>query len=785
MSLSGSQLLFSGDTGVVDSYKIQNSARFAATQSGSAEKTPASSSSTTTWTFATWVKRASLNNSINLFGAKTGSNYTSLYFSPTNFGIKNVPVGGASTNGQASTNMQFNDPSAWYHLVVVWDTTNATSTDRIRIYVNGVRADVNLISTPSLNTASVINTNQKHELGKELGVYAYNDLYLAHIYFIDGQALSESSFGFFHSVTKSWRPKPYAGTYGTNGFFLNFSDTSSGTTSSNVGIGKDFSGNGNYWITNLSVNPSDIGYAAFTDVPTLTSATAANYPVLNRLVTYRQFADINSGNLVADNNNVNSNFCNVANMAMPPSSGKFYWEVVWTGAVSIGVKSGITDAESITSNSITGYGFSMSTNAGAVIGLTYDCATGVLTAYVNNVSQGTVYTADTTKSWIPSFSNNNTASNVEISVNFGQRPFTYTPPTGFIALNTYNLPTPTIVAGNKYMDATLWTGDDSAQTITNAGAFKPDLVWWKNRNSTRNHLVFDSIRGAGNYIQTNSTAAEATDAQMLTSFNSNGFTHGTSANGSANAETYVGWQWQAGQGSTSSNTNGSITSTVSVNASAGFSIVTYTGTGANATVGHGLGVAPKMVIVKNRNAATEDWRVYHVSIGATNYLNLNGTIASSAASTVWNNTTPTSTVFSIGTNASVSGNTQNIVAYCWAEIAGFSKFGSYTGNGSTDGTFIYLGFRPKFVMIKRYDAGAESWTILDTSVNTYNLTYLQLFPNSTNAEVNGSGRSPSVQFDYLSNGFKLRGANGEVNGSGWSYIYAAFAENPFKNANAR
>jgi hypothetical protein len=327
------------------------------------------------------------------------------------------------------------------------------------------------------------------------------------------------------------------------------------------------------------------------------------------------------------------------------------------------------------------------------------------------------------------------------------------------------------------MDATLWTGDDSAQTITNAGAFKPDLVWWKNRNSTRNHLVFDSIRGAGNYIQTNSTAAEATDAQMLTSFNSNGFTHGTSANGSANAETYVGWQWQAGQGSTSSNTNGSITSTVSVNASAGFSIVTYTGTGANATVGHGLGVAPKMIFVKARNNAN-GWIVWHTSLTSGAYfLDLQGTAAQTLGTDVFQSTIPNSTVVTLGTNVNTNRSAGTFVLYSWAEIAGFSKFGSYAGNGSADGTFVYLGFRPKFILIKNYQFAAD-WRTYDTSRGSINVNDQILIPNTSGAETSGAA------IDILSNGFKLKNSAAN-NSASYSYIYAAFAENPFKYSNAR
>jgi hypothetical protein len=365
--------------------------------------------------------------------------------------------------------------------------------------------------------------------------------------------------------------------------------------------------------------------------------------------------------------------------------------------------------------------------------------------------------------------------------NFGQRPFSYTPPTGFVALNTYNLPTNTIVKGNTVMDATLYTGNGSTQTITNAAGFKPDLVWVKGRSNATDNELTDSVRGVTKSLISNSTAAEATDTQGLTAFNSNGFTLGTDANYNGSGRTFVGWQWQAGQGTTSSNTNGTITSTVSVNASAGFSVVTYTGTGANATVGHGLGVAPSWIIVKSRSASGQDWRVYTATVGNTGVVTLNSDGAAVInQSGFWNNTSPTSSVFSVGGSASTNGSGTTYVAYCWTPIAGYSAFGSYTGNGSADGPMIYTGFRPKFVLIKS-TTSANDWIIEDTARNTYNVSNSKLSPNTSGAEFTDTS---AVGIDFLSNGFKIRGTDGSINTSN-TYIYAAFAENPFKNALAR
>jgi hypothetical protein len=334
------------------------------------------------------------------------------------------------------------------------------------------------------------------------------------------------------------------------------------------------------------------------------------------------------------------------------------------------------------------------------------------------------------------------------------------------------------------MDASLYTGTGSALTVTNAGQFKPDFVWLKSRSNAYNHGLFDSVRGALKVIQSSSTAAEATESAgtSLTDFNSNGFalgTNGSTVSTNVSAATFVGWQWQAGQGSTTTGTGtGGITSvTQSVNTTAGFSIVTYTGSGSNGTVTHGLGVAPKMIIVKTINAV-DNWAVYHSSIGATQYLQLNTTNASASSITLWNDTSPTSTVFSVGTNNDVNGSARTYVAYCWAEIAGFSKFSSYTGNSSSDGVFVYLGFRPKYLMIKRTDA-ANSWYIYDSSRNPYNTSKLVIFAELSSAEAT----STTSDIDLVSNGFKIRGADSGINVG--TYIYMAFAENPFKNANAR
>jgi hypothetical protein len=338
--------------------------------------------------------------------------------------------------------------------------------------------------------------------------------------------------------------------------------------------------------------------------------------------------------------------------------------------------------------------------------------------------------------------------------------------------------------GRTVMAATIYTGNGTARNISNAVngvSFQPDFVWLKNRGTAYGHVLQDSIRGTSVYLASNSTAAE-TAASLVTAFNSDGFAVSTSSVVNENIASIVGWQWKAG-GTAVSNTAGTITSSVSANTTAGFSVVTYTGNGTSgATVGHGLGVAPSMYIVKVRST-TESWITYHTSIGATNYLALNLTQASSAATAAWNNTAPTSTVFSLGNAGSTNGSGSTFVAYCFAAVAGYSAFGSYTGNGSADGPFVYTGFRPRLMMWKRTDATAD-WYMWDTTRDTYNGGGKVLWPNYNLAETD-YGTGSSGLWDILSNGFKLRTNSGGMNTNGANMIYMAFAESPFKFANAR
>ena len=336
---------------------------------------------------------------------------------------------------------------------------------------------------------------------------------------------------------------------------------------------------------------------------------------------------------------------------------------------------------------------------------------------------------------------------------------------------------PVITKPNQHFDATLYTGTGSNGLAVTNGGFQPDLIWLKSRNNTYYHNLLDSVRGAGVRLFSNLTDAES-DNDCQSSFDSNGFTLNADSGGVNNSTTtYVAWQWKGG-GTAVSNTSGTITSSVSANPTAGFSVVTYTHNGTNAaTVGHGLGVTPSFIINKQRSAASTNWRCYHVSLTAGYNIQLNLTQAQGTAGDIFQ-TAPTSSVFTPGNGDSASG--QTMVANCFAPIAGYSAFGSYTGNGSTDGPFIYTGFKPRMLIVKRSGDGTNDWAILDSARETYNVGIAGLKPNSSAAEYSGYNYR-----DFLSNGFKLRNGDSDVNNSGSTYIYAAFAETPFKYANAR
>ena len=727
---------------------ITNSLRFRSSASASLNRTPTSNSlSQTTRTFSAWVKRGAIPaGRVSLFYQGAASGTGAIFAIEFNNDTLRIVYEGSATY-TASTSAVFRDLSAWYHIVVSSNTTVADP-NKTSIYVNGVLQTITG-TPPPLSYTALNGTTSIHRIGF---VTNYFDGYLTEVNFIDGQALTPSSFGQIESTTGVWSPKQYVGSYGTNGFYLKFSDTSSVAA-----LGTDSSGNGNTWTVNNVSLTAGVTYDSMIDVPVNYSDSGngrGNYAVLNPLDKVTT-ATLSSGNLqttsAAAQNIIGS---------MSMDSGSWYWEIAYSAATAsqlVGVYKAAATTTSITPTT-------------SVIGLRFNADTGALDYTVDGSVYTSIATGLTGGGYFP-YAGSLTNAKV-IYANFGQRPFAYTPPAGFKALNTNNLPTPSIVNGANFMAAKTYTGTGVIQSISNAVnsvSFQPDLVWIKSRTpGATNHALFDSSRGVTKYLSSNTTTAETTLAQSLTALNADGFSLGTDTTlVNANANSYVAWQWKE-------------------SIAAGLDIVTYTGDGTNRTIAHNLGVAPAMVIVKRYDAPnTGNWQVRHTSIAAANSIQLNATNGSVAAATVWNSTAPTSSVFSIGTSTDVNATGGTYVAYCFAEIAGFSKFGSYTGNGSADGPFVFCGFRPKWVMVKETTTNTWNWWIIDSSRNAFNLSDKGIVANSTAIEATAVSY---LNIDLISNGFKLRSGGNvseQTNVLGNNYIFVAFAEVPSKYALAR
>jgi len=792
-------------------YQISRSVRLRSSASAYLQRTNATTGTDPLkFTVSGWMKRGlSTAAYFPLLGSDTGSNaFDFIGFQSDNLAFR-IRNSSSVDLVQVVSSAVYRDFSAWYHIVAVHDSANATTAERIKLYVNGVQVTaLGTANYPALNAAPAGDFLTDMQIGRtntNSSTQNYGDGYITEVNFIDGQALTPSSFGETDTITGVWKPKRYTGTYGTNGFYLNFSDNSNNTAAT---IGKDYSGNSNNWTPfNISVT-AGVTYDSMLDSPTPYADGGngrGNYATLNPLQSAVAPSD---GNLKITGATAHRNSLGTINL---PSTSKFYFEGfapaiqrfafglaqrtmdLTVDAGSSSVFSGIYGDSSLTrcwNNGTSLFTFS-AIAANDVFQIAVDCATGKVWLGRNNTfySSAGATTGDPVAGTNATFTLANITDYTSVLgvydsasnsyINFGQRPFSYTPPTGFKALNTQNLPTPTISNGAQYMAATTYTGTGATQSISNAVngiSFQPDWVWIKRRSGATDHALTDAVRGATKELKSNTTGAETTAVNGLTAFNSGGFSVGTAADYNTNAATYVAWQWNAG-GSTVTNTSGSISSQVRANTTAGFSVVTWTHNNSTGTIGHGLGVAPQMIIAKTRNGAN-DWMVYTQARGATKALFLNLTNAEATTAATWNNTAPTSTVFT----ASTTFTTNTCVAYCFAPVAGYSAFGSYTGNGSTDGTFVFTGFRPRFVMMKRTDV-ANAWMMYDTARNTENVVSKYLFANAADAENTGSGSADLV--DFLSNGFKLRCTTLAENANGGTYIYMAFAENPFKNSLAR
>ena len=750
-------------------YEIDQSIRFNDDDSAYLNRTPGSAGNRRTWTFSCWVKRGNITGANGpIFTA--GADDWLQFLSGNTLGFNSD----GSSNYRIVTSQLFRDPAAWFHVVLRIDTTNSTAGDRERMYINGSEVtDFGADTNPPLNYDTAFNNTGEHSIGKTVGSSQFFDGYLAEMHHVDGSSLAPSSFGETND-DGVWVPKAYSGSYGTTGFYLKGQDSSA--------LGDDTSGNGSDFSSNNLAAADQMS-----DSPT------NNHCTLNPLITpaTMTFAD---GNLALSGYTASTSAYGTFGL----SSGKWFWQIVAQANAMAGISAtpngsqypgqaadsyamDLTNGTKYNNGSSATYG-SGEITAGDVIGVGFDADAGTLKFYDSDGNDiGTAYSSLTSGPYFPVFRNGNSAN---ISINFGQTgAFTFTP-TGYKALNTSNLSTPTIADPSAHFQTSLYTSDTSGQSITFDGNsdLAPDFLWFKRRDGASNNFLFDKVRGVNKGILSDATTVETTYTNSLTAFGTDGYTLGDG--GSSNdingvsGGTYVAWGWAAGGTSGSTNDDGSVDSTVTANTTAGFSICKFNpGGNSNITFAHGLGVAPRLVIVKNLEDAT-NWQVLHLDQGVGNKLFLNTGAAAASDANMWQNTAPSSTVVSVGT--AQTSNHQNI-AYCFAEIEGFSSFTKYEGNGSADGPMVHLGHRSSLVVIKRIDA-VNDWVIWDDQRNTGNPNGTVLRWDSSNAEYTGiSDRG----IDILSNGIKIRTSNAIANASGGDYVVMSWAHSPFKSALAR
>ena len=834
MSIIQGHAKSSGSAGFYD-YTLDQSARISKADSATIEM-PYTSKGTATdllkFTFSGWVKRGAVGDSTfhPIISAGTTATNDTIVFTNVDRLEYNLRTGGSIRSSHYTTAV-FRDPSAWYHVVVAYDAANATAADRCKIYVNGVQQEITVNETIETNRVTRFTNNASTDdvymgYGFRAGTAYYSEMYRAEFHMIDGQTLDPTYFA--EEKSGIWVPKTYAGTYGNNGFHIDFSDVT--VSAGSITAVNDTSGNDLHFDTVTNVEVSDI----VPDSPT------NNFCTLNYADYEDQGGDITEGGLQIDD--VSSSANSYSRGTIGVTSGKWYYEVLFMNAVNGGhigwapsefsftsgnpfsavgqTPSCIHTSHTTTSirrtDDVAPYSNSLvpgtySQGAGVVLGVAYDADAGEIKYSLDGVAMDSgnviVSVGEPELGWMPFVGVIGGGSTQDYSINFGQDStfqgqetaggnsdangigdFAYAPPSGFLALCTSNLSDPVIdpaqdATPEDHFNVALWTGNGSTQSIDVGHA--SDFVWIKTRNAVVDHRNYDSVRGVNKGLKSNTTAAEATETTSLTSFDSTGFSLGNFAANNNSGSTYVGWSWKAG-GTGVSNTNGSITSTVSANTDAGFSIASYTGTGGVGTVGHGLVSAPEFIVVKERSPNTDNWNVYHESLGNNSWLQLNTTSAELTGSAMWNDTSPTSSVFTVrnpGTGGYSNRSGSAYIAYCFHSVDGFSKVGSYVGNGSTDGPFVYTGFRPKWLMAKRSDSGVATsdWYIWDAERNTFNVAGKTVQANESTAESD----SGNHDIDILSNGFKLRIDYATVNGSGNNFIYLAFAEQPFKFSNAR
>ena len=778
------------------------------------------------WTFSTWIKFDSNNNTgSTASGGSIWTSWDNSTESDTSYGWIGVyqdklQVSGWSTTWRI-TNRVFRDVGAWYHIVVAVDTTIAdgSADNRIRIYINGVEeTSFATKNNPSQNTELPWNKNQQHRIGAiNSSTPYYLGAYLAETQVIDGSQLTPSSFGETDAVTGAWIPKKYGSTYPAYSFYLKYVSGALGT---------DSSGSGNNYTANNLAN-ADV----LLDSPT------NNFCTLNSL---RNDITLTQGNLQAGGTYTSTT--NKVYSTFGLISGK-WWVQVHQSAANVYEANGVVNvsqsAENFAVNSSTNnvsvmnWGTDVLTNGSQtqtsltaiggsnVLGIALDLDNGTVQFYINGstIGSATSLTRNTGDVFVfcQAAQTSGYSGNILEQWNFGQNgthcgqktaggntdgngigDFLNAPPSGFLAPCSANLATPAVKKSSDHFNILLYTGNDADdRTLTGVG-FQPDLVWLKTRNATNNHNLFDSVRGVSKRIYSNGTDAETTDSDpnnSLVAFTSDGFTVDDSSGYSdlnASAHTYVAWNWKAGGSSTTDVTeSGSGTSRInassrSVNTDAGFSIIKYTGSndeisnGEHTKLNHGLSKAPDLVIIKNLDD-TDSWIVASETTTFNDTVLFLNTDNATYGSFYTGTTDPDSTYIYLGNADQVNKDGENFICYAWHEVEGYSKFGKYEANNSTNGPFINTGFTPSWIVFKYIDGSGEWWWMLDSTRDTINLTTEVMYTNATTAE---STISSSGGVDFLSNGFKIRATNGGINYTN-TYFYMAFAEFPFKYANAR
>ena len=756
--------------------------------------------SATKWTYSLWSKNLKIGNGI--FMGYNGNNPNSretLSMGGSGNISWQLRYGGSqhayrrSTYATESNHM---DNGGWFHFVCQWDSNNSTTADRFIIWVNGVRQDLIEYNATQSGSSSGFMTGTNY-IGKAHDTSGYNaEFYLAEMHAVNNAVLAPTHFGFTDPITGVWRPKRSsdivaATTYGTGGWYLDFSDPSN--------LGADRSGNGNNWTPN-NFSTSD----CVLDSPTNNFCILDNNDFGGNKAT--------NGNLQSGTAGTGAWRLQRGTFILEKGSGRWYWEVQQKGSIdgSNGWWAGLVHQNYVSRtpnpNSNSGYmygrqsdtrywnggnaaGHFPSTANNDIIQFAFDADTGKMWSGKNGTWTGANPGTGASHSFEVNYGGGDGGdlvpavimygSNNYAICNFGQQPFTYTPPTGFRSICSKNVAIqgPTVSSPKSHFNVVNYVGNNGTNVVTGL-EFKPDLVWIKNRSTTSDHLLTDSVRGLFNIRSNTEDGDQANGSIHLQAFNSNGFTvAGTGSNSNSNGHNFVAWCWKAG-GAAVSNSDGTITSQVSANKEAGFSIVTFTGTGSAGTVGHGLGKAPAVVITKRRNA-NQAWFVHHKNISNGHYLRLNANNGQGGDTNVYPNNMSTTNTFAVGGDDGVNGNGSTYVSYCWAEIPGYSKFGIFIGNGNGNtqpsGKVVRLGFKPALVILKSTGSfSGSNWGIFDFKRLGYNRKVYDLRSNANNSE-----GSDNTIISLDSEGFRITTTSSGFGGSAsYNYIYMAWAENP-------